>query len=247
MRGVWNSPEKNRVTLLGATCAFFAKSTGCQPLATMSSCIRSTSYREGDIDNPNVVVVGNDVNHKFLQGVAFPTSRHDDEPAMASAVRRIFHPEIGARLAKLRADKGLTQGQVAQLSKGVVNKNTLKSIEGGRIENPSPPLLRELARIYNVPFRDIALPFIQANYGSDLIRHDRDQKSGSSPGDSTNDSAATRMELERLQEIVARYDKEAREMRTATDAIVKVALALEKTRKTSQRESDSRRRDRKVG
>lgn len=183
---------------------------------------------------------GNVVNHKVLQGVAFPSGEVDDWAAMALGSRRIFHAEIGARLAKLRSDNGLTQGEVEHRSKGAVNKNTLKSIEAGRIENPNPDVLRELARLYKVPFREIALPFIEANYGSDLVRQSGDQQS-------SDDAAATRMEIERLRELVGRYETEAREVRTATDAIVKVALRLETLRKTQGGESHGRRRDRKVG
>jgi len=43
------------------------------------------------------------------------------------------------------------------------------------------------------------------------------------------------------------YEKEAREMRTATDAIVKVALRLEQIRKTGTTEPRRGRGHRKVG
>lgn len=139
--------------------------------------------------------------------------------------------------------------QVEIASNGKLRAGTLKSIETGRIKNPDPDHLRALARIYKVGFERIAEPFLVANYGRDLTRHFGDQSSGSSSneGDQIDDPVATRMELERLTELVNKYEAEAREVRTATDAIVRVALRLEQIRKTSGKQSGRSRRDRKVG
>lgn len=165
---------------------------------------------------------------------------------MASVKRRIFHHEIGARLAKLRDRKGLTQGQVELLSKGGVKKNTLKSIEAGRIENPNPETLRTLARVYGVPFAEIALPFIEANYGLDLIGH-ADERRSPLLNERGSDVPASDVETRRLE-------SQYRELVTATAAIasqlfdlaaVHGADAQGKAARTTQ--SGARRRARKAG
>lgn len=189
------------------------------------------------------------VNHNLLQAIASSTGASQNQPAMASGKRPIFHAEIGRSLANLREERGLSQMQVEIASGGKLRAGTLKSIETGRIKNPDPDHLRVLARIYKVGFERMAEPFLIANYGRDLTRHFGDQQSGSSShvGDQTHDAAEARMELERLRLLVGQYEKEAREVRTATDAIVRVALRLEKIRKTEGAQSHRGRRDRKVG
>lgn len=168
------------------------------------------------------------VNHNLLQPIALTTGAPHNRLAMGSGKRPIFHKEIGENLAKLRTDRGLSQMQVEIASKGRLRAGTLKSIETGRIKNPDPDHLRELARIYNVTLQTLAQPFLVANYGRDLVRHAVDQQSESSShvGDQAHDPASTRMELERLRTLVGKYETEAREVQVATDAIAKVALHL---------------------
>lgn len=188
-----------------------------------------------------------DVNPNLLQRDAMPTKGIQHSEAMASGKRQIFHAEVGRSLAKLREEKQLSQGQVALRSKGKISEGTLKGIETGRIKNPDPDHLRTLAAIYGVPFRTIAQPFIEANYGPDLVRHDRDQQSGSSShvGDSQNESVAAR---------ILTLESENTELRTAFNEVANVAGRLVQIAKVSEQgdpAADTRparsRRDRKTG
>jgi transcriptional regulator with XRE-family HTH domain len=154
--------------------------------------------------------------------------------------RPVFHKEIGAWLANLRNGRGLSLRQVEIASKGKISKATLTSLELGRIKNPDEDMLRELARIYGAEYSAIALRFVEANYGRDLVP-------SSHVEDPTDDPVATRMELERLKALVAQYETEAREMRTATDAIVKVALRLAALQATAAGQPRRRRHHRKLG
>lgn len=168
---------------------------------------------------------------------------------MARGARPVFHQETGHWLMKLREGRGLSLRQVEILSKGRVKKGTLTSIESGRVKHPDDSLLREIARIYEWDYREIALRFITGNYGRDLARHFGDQQSGLPLNDGalTDDTAAARMEIERLRTLVDKYQKEAREVRSVADSLARVALNLEEIRKAPARKADRRGRDRKVG
>lgn len=161
--------------------------------------------------------------------------------------RPVFHARIGLFLVELREGRGWSQGQVVIQTKGKIKIGTLKSLEAGRIKHPDAADLHVLAVAYGVQYESLASRFVEANYGSDLIRPNGDQESDLSEGAQANVPAEARVELERLRELVGRYETEAREVRTATDAIVRVALRLEQIRKTESAKPNRRSRDRKVG
>ena len=83
----------------------------------------------------------------------------------------------------------------------------------------------------------------------DLVRHDGDQQSGSSPrtGDPAHDPIAARLELDRLTELVTKYKTEARKVLKVSDALDKVAIALEEIGKTDDRTASRGSRARKAG
>jgi transcriptional regulator with XRE-family HTH domain len=189
----------------------------------------------------------NGVNLKFLQGVALSTTRAEQFEPVTSGKRQKFHREIGRELAKLRKLKNLSQGQVALRGRGKITEGTLKAIETGRVKNPDPDHLRALAAIYGVPFAVVADPFIRANYGSDLARHDRDRKSGSSShvGDPIDDATAAR--IQRLEEDNATLRSALDQTEDVARQLGVLATHLSEGREAALRKTGSSSVDRKTG
>jgi transcriptional regulator with XRE-family HTH domain len=151
---------------------------------------------------------------------------------------------IGGNLRAIRGDRD----QKAIASRIGVSQTRLSNWERDRYKTLTLRSLIMLAHGYECSIEQI----VQGVGGyREIVRHngDQDQASGSPlrVGDPTHESVATRMELTRLRRLVASYETEAREMRTATDAIVKVALRLAALQATAAGQSHRRRRYRKLG
>jgi transcriptional regulator with XRE-family HTH domain len=165
--------------------------------------------------------------------------------------RPVFHNALGDFFRSIREAKGWSLRQTATLAAnrkiGSVSYQSLQRLEAGKAKNPEPDLLKALAKLYAVPYQTLVDKWVEHTF--DLTRHSTDQSSGSSShvGDPLNDPAATRMELERLRTIVARYDEEVRKMRALADDVFNTAIALEQVRTTAEEPPNRRSNDRKVG
>lgn len=150
---------------------------------------------------------------------------------------------VGKNLKEVREERGLTQDQIAKQCG--VPQNQWSKWESGKSEPKIKSLLR-VAVALDLPLNRFV---IGVNREFDLARHGGDRQSGLSPveGADANVPAAARLELQRLRDLVARYEKEAREVRTVFDALGQVALNLEEVRKTSAGTPARRGRDRKAG
>ena len=60
--------------------------------------------------------------------------------------------QLGSLLAHLRAAKGLSLREVEAVTSRAVSNAYLSQLEKGRIQQPSPSILRELAGVYSVPY-----------------------------------------------------------------------------------------------
>jgi hypothetical protein len=82
-----------------------------------------------------------------------------------------------------------------------------------------------------------------------MTRHDSDQgsKLPQDVGGQNDDGVTVGLELQELRGRVARYEAEAREVRTVTDSLAKVALALEEIRKAPKGKTSRGGGNRKVG
>lgn len=183
-----------------------------------------------------------------LQYIPTPNDHHDP-----MADRPVFHPDIGKFLADRREEKGWTQRQaidIAQRRGIALGLGPLRFLELGRTKYPDADLLRAVAKLYGLSFDKLAQRFAEANYGVlfDLPGHGSDQESRRPlDGGTLDDPIAIGVELRTLREQVKQYEKEASEVRTVTDSLVRSVLALEKIKPTTERKPSRRRRDRKVG
>lgn len=168
--------------------------------------------------------------------------------------RPVFHAELGAELAKLREkDMGWTQEQVVRFAKqkGLeVGMGALKSLEAGKTKFPDADILKALSTLYEVPYEDLVLKFVRANYGGDLIRHAADQHSGSPQraGAPLNETtAADRRELVRLRALREKNEKENGKVRTLVTALFEVAVDLRKAANSTKQRTGGGRRHREAG
>src|SRR6266404_3705085 len=61
-------------------------------------------------------------------------------------------PSLGEELKRLRALKGWSLRQVEEKTKGKVSNSYLSQLESGLVKEPSPNVLYELAKVYDVPY-----------------------------------------------------------------------------------------------
>lgn len=171
--------------------------------------------------------------------------------------RPVHHQALGEYFVGLREQKAWAQNEAAELAQRrglrALSRQVLLRLERGQIKNPEPAVLKAAALLYGVPYLDIVRKFVALRFdvplAPDLTRHDRDQQSGASlnVGDPLNEKDAIGVELQELRALVAKYEKDAHEVRTVTDALVKVALSLEQTRKAPKGKSNRGGRDRRMG
>lgn len=63
--------------------------------------------------------------------------------------------KFGSYLKELRLVAGLSLRGAERASEGKVSNPYISQIESGKIENPSPHILKKLADIYHVPYNEI--------------------------------------------------------------------------------------------
>ena len=140
-------------------------------------------------------------------------------------------PTIGENIRHLRLAAGFKkQGEFADRLK--VPQSRVSDWEKDRYGLPDTATLLKIAKGLDCSIDRIldgVDPGYDATKARDLIRQASDQHSGLPQhlGAQTDDTTAAGLELQALRDLVARYEKEAREVRTVTDSLVKVALALE--------------------
>jgi transcriptional regulator with XRE-family HTH domain len=66
--------------------------------------------------------------------------------------RRLSQSALGGLLADLRSAKGLSLREVEEATGRAVSNAYLSQLEKGRIQQPSPSVLHELAAVYAVPY-----------------------------------------------------------------------------------------------
>lgn len=64
-------------------------------------------------------------------------------------------PSLGEELKRLRALKGWSLRQVEEKTKGKVSNSYLSQLESGMVKEPSPNVLYELGKVYDVPYIDL--------------------------------------------------------------------------------------------
>ncbi|MGV3518180.1 helix-turn-helix domain-containing protein [Luteitalea sp.] len=90
---------------------------------------------------------------------------------MPNTTRPVFHAGIGAKLVRARQAKnwdsqsGAAQIAVVQKKLWLLKLSTLRALEEGRIKNPDPDLLRQVATLYDMDYAELARDFFEANYG----------------------------------------------------------------------------------
>lgn len=170
--------------------------------------------------------------------------------------RPVHHEALGAYFVGLREKRDWKQKEASELAQRrgllALTRQVLLRLERGQVKNPEPDVLKAAAKLYGVPYDELVRKFVALRFSvevtTDPIRQSRDQESGSATGDPTHDTTAASLEeLHHLRQLVARYETEAREVRTVFDALGKVTLALEEIRKAPTGTSTRRRRDRKAG
>lgn len=157
---------------------------------------------------------------------------------------------LGQNIKRLRERPGFERTRRELARSMGTEYQSLYDWETDRRKTVDSATLLKLARALQVTVEQL-LDGVDDDYEAikrDLVRQSRDQQSvvPQDVGD-TDESATTRLELQRLTELVARYEKEAREVRSVFDAFGRVTLALEEIRKTPTGKARSRRRDRKTG
>lgn len=133
-------------------------------------------------------------------------------------------PKFGQWLAEQRGDRSY-EAIAVKVRKHVegmglkVNRSAIKKYEDGRI--PPWPILYAFAVIYDAAPTDVAARLftaIQLSTGRDLLRHSRDQQSGSLQGGSADDPASARR--------IAQLESELATLKTQWGDVQDVARAL---------------------
>ncbi|ADL50525.1 helix-turn-helix domain-containing protein [Clostridium cellulovorans] len=75
---------------------------------------------------------------------------------------------FGEFLKKLRAEKGLSQRQLADLSK--ISNTEISRMESGERQKPSPKILKEIAPHLGISYREL---MAQAGYIEETIEHEK--------------------------------------------------------------------------
>lgn len=100
--------------------------------------------------------------------------------------RPVFHLQLGQYIAGFRANRkwSIHRAVLAARHKGhaALTDNKLRWMEEGKTKAPDQDVLRAIADIYEVDYIGLARAFVEANYGSDLLRHPADQRSASAGG-----------------------------------------------------------------
>jgi transcriptional regulator with XRE-family HTH domain len=156
-------------------------------------------------------------------------------------------PTFGSNLRALMNRSGVRVTDVAK-ALGVV-KSAVSGWLHDKVDLPNTPTLLRLAKAVGCTVDELLVGLDPAyDKVRDLIRQGSDQQSGtSSPGDPRDDPAATRMELQRLSDLVARYEKEAREVLQISDDLHEIATRMEEVRKAPKGTSRRSSRHRKAG
>jgi transcriptional regulator with XRE-family HTH domain len=155
--------------------------------------------------------------------------------AAQSVERPTFHPELGKSLRAIREAKGWSVSQARIQAKGrghTVSDNQLRWLEQGKTKSPDQEVLRAVAAIYGFDYMELARKIVEANYGSDLLRHAGDHRSGSHQGGPT-DVPASDVERHRLsvveaelRALKAQYREVSNAARAAFKQLGKVAKHL---------------------
>lgn len=141
--------------------------------------------------------------------------------------RPIFHPKLGALLAKTRAAKGWSVQQAVIAARGkkhtALTPNRLRWLEEGKTKAPDQDVLRAVCAIYDLDYFEIASAYIAANYGRDLVRQSTDQQSGSLLGDP--DVATSRRIIE-LETKLRNYEAAIGELQNVLGTLGEIAVRL---------------------
>ena len=166
--------------------------------------------------------------------------------------RPVFHPEIGKFFADMRAAKGWSQRQAADIAKRRkiphITSNVLWRLEGGKIKHPDAEVLQSIAALYELPYRDIAAWFVELQYGvalRDLPGHATDPQSGASTG--APDVPASVRRIAELEEKIAAYEDAFKDMQSALEGLVSIAGRLHEAGAPITRTERKRPAKRKTG
>lgn len=252
------------MTLMSETPAREANSSFVHPLRARSSAISCALNCTGDaaldvIGIQTLATLDSTVNNKIQQWSTMESRRVLGSPPVPR--RPVYDKELGRFFAELRATKGWTQRQAAEIAarkKGAeaVTRQVLLRLEAGRTKNPEPEVLRGLGVLYDLPYRQLAGRFIARRYeidveGRDLPRHAPEETS--SPHEGGSDVPASESAQARILELEARLEEREAFIRQVQDAAIATvrlfgadAIAAERrSSRTAQRRG--RRADRKAG
>jgi transcriptional regulator with XRE-family HTH domain len=85
-----------------------------------------------------------------------------------TAGRPVFYPALGKYFISLREGRGWSQGRAAinaaKLGLDVLSKDVIARLEEGKTKFPEQEVLRSIAELYGVPYREVAERFIAAAY-----------------------------------------------------------------------------------
>src|SRR5262245_29342796 len=95
---------------------------------------------------------------------------------MAPKVERpVFHRDLGEVFVKCRTAKGWSVQRAVIAARGrkhaTLTANKLRWLEEGKTKAPDQEVLRAVADIYGLEYRELARAFIAGNYGSDVVLH----------------------------------------------------------------------------
>jgi len=164
--------------------------------------------------------------------------------AKKSGERPIFHPELGQALKAIRDAKqwSVSQARIQAKGKGhAVTDNQLRWLEQGKTKSPDQEVLRAVAAIYGLDYMELARQIVAANYGSDLVRHTGDQRSGSRKEGPADELPASARRIAELESELSNFKTRFGEVQAATHVLFRIAIRSREGRQVAQAKASGNR------
>lgn len=163
------------------------------------------------------------------------------------AIRKVFHKELGEYLKGLRTAQGWGQSEAARKARErglhLVTRSTLVLWETGKVKSPDHEKVRQIARLYGVPYRQLSAKVFASISGSDPLRQSAVSPSSSNDVPSqegAHDSAPPGVVEQRDDLLNSLFEIEA----TVSRQIADIIAAHPEIGKAARRKSGPRRHHR---